>query len=224
MKLKEMLLALPPLHQTARIFTADATSMYTNIDTQHALQEIKKFLRLHKDIAAGPQRTAIYTALEMEMTNNLFQFGDTFWHQINGTAMGVSPSCCYAMIYVALHEEDLMHRYPELLFFKRYIDDIFAIWIPLHSDDTARWLQFQTDLNNFGKLKWEVSARTRSTNFLDINITINDNGNIETSLYEKKENYYLYLPATSAHPPGCLKGLIYGMVYRSLRLASVNST
>jgi hypothetical protein len=91
MKLKEMLLSLPPLHPSARIFTADATSMYTNIDTQHALQMIRKFLRTHKDLATGPQRTAIFTALEMVMTNNLFQFGDTFWLQTNGTAMGVTP-------------------------------------------------------------------------------------------------------------------------------------
>jgi hypothetical protein len=218
------LLSLPPLHPSARIFTADATSMYTNIDTQHALQEIRKFLRTHKDLATGPQRTAIFTALEMVMTNNLFQFGDTFWLQTNGTAMGVSPSCCYAMIYFSLHEDMLMVRYPELIFFKRYIDDIFAIWLPHHFNDNERWQQFQDDLNNFGKLKWETSLRTTTTNFLDINITINKKGIIETSLYEKKENYYLYLPATSAHPPGCLKGLIYGMVYRSLRLTSVPST
>jgi hypothetical protein len=223
-RLKEILLAIPPLPQSARLFTADATSMYTNIDTTHALGEIKSFLRTHKDLATGQERTAIHTALEMVMTNNLFQFGDTYWLQINGTAMGVSPSCCYAMIYFALHEESLVRKYPELIFFKRYIDDILAIWVPRQANDYIRWKQFQADLNNFGKLKWEISERTTSTNFLDINIKINQHGEIDTSLYEKKENYYLYLPATSAHPPGCLKGVIYGMVYRSLRLTSVATT
>jgi hypothetical protein len=41
-----------------------------------------------------------------------------------------------------------------------------------------------------------------------------------TRLYEKLENLYLYLPANTNHPNNCLKGLVHGMVYRTLRLTS----
>jgi hypothetical protein len=56
--------------------------------------------------------------------------------------------------------------------------------------------------------------------FLDLTITINGDGSISTTLYEKPENFYLYLPASSAHPFANLKGLVHGMVYRTLQLRS----
>lgn len=52
-------------------------------------------------------------------------------------------------------------------------------------------------------------------------ITIEDDLlTLSTRLYEKKENLYLYLPTNSSHSPGNLKGLIFGMVFRTLHLTS----
>jgi hypothetical protein len=75
-------------------------------------------------------------------------------------------------------------------------------------------------MNDYGKLRWEFSERQSTVNYLDITITIDNKGNINTRLYEKPDNLYLYLPANSAHPFSTLKGLIHGMVYRTLRLTS----
>jgi hypothetical protein len=154
------------------------------------------------------------------MTNNLFQFGDTYWLQTDGTAMGVSPSCVYATIYFAQFEEDIVKKYPEIVFYRRYIDDVFIIWLPLGNNDTYRWNTFQKEFNSFGKLRWEFTKRQHEINFLDLQITIKSNGKIATRIYEKAENCYLYLPATSSHPPGNLKSLVFGMVHRTLRLTS----
>jgi hypothetical protein len=53
--------------------------MYTNIDTNHALQVFKTFFIHHPlchDIR--PNALMILEALEILMRNNLFKFGDTF--------------------------------------------------------------------------------------------------------------------------------------------------
>jgi hypothetical protein len=154
------------------------------------------------------------------MKNNLFQFGNTFWLQLNGTAMGVSPSCVYATLYYAVHEAYFITKYPELQFYKRYIDDVIGIWIPKTDSDNQRWQEFQQDMNNFGQLRWDFSSRQLTINFLDLTLTINKKGIITTKIYEKAENLYLYLPATSCRPFNNIKGLIYGMVYRTIRLTS----
>jgi hypothetical protein len=62
---------LPDLPDGARLFTADAVSMYTNIDTGHALSVIRRYLPL------TPNNKAIMTALDIIMKHNFFQFGDT---------------------------------------------------------------------------------------------------------------------------------------------------
>jgi hypothetical protein len=221
--LKDTLMELGQLPNNARLFTTDAVSMYTNIDTTHALHVIKGFIRKHPTYATLHEQNAVTEALELIMRKNIFQFGDTYWLQLNGTAMGVSPSCMYATLYFAVHEETLLTKYPELRLYKRYIDDVIGIWIPRTIHDDSRWQQFQKDMNNFGRLRWTFSERTQTVNFLDLTISIHD-GFINTKLYDKPENLYLYLPATSAHPFGTLKGLIHGMVYRTIRLTSEIAT
>ena len=68
-----------PLPATTKLFTCDAVSMYTNIDTDHALQEIEHFLRNHEictELEVYP--ATIMEALKLIMKHNLFQFGDTY--------------------------------------------------------------------------------------------------------------------------------------------------
>jgi hypothetical protein len=64
----------------AKLFSADAISMYSNIDTDHGITVIKTFLTLHEDNLPPqfPKRFLIASLTEI-MKNNIFQFGDTFW-------------------------------------------------------------------------------------------------------------------------------------------------
>ena len=88
--LKEALQEIPGLPPNAKLFTADAVSMYTNIDTTSALNTINIFLRSSNSYKHLPI-DIILTGLELLMTNNVFQFGDCFFHQQTGTAMGTPP-------------------------------------------------------------------------------------------------------------------------------------
>jgi chromosome segregation ATPase len=71
-----------------------------------------------------------------------------------------------------------------------------------------------SSLNSFSQLKWTTSGLSSTVNFLDITVAINANGKISTKTYQKPTNLHLYIPPTSAHPPGVLKSLIFGNLQR----------
>jgi hypothetical protein len=75
----------------ARLFIADAVSMYTNINTDRALQFVSQHIREHVSDFANVPAEALIEALEIIMTLNVFTFGDTTWIQDRGTAMGSPP-------------------------------------------------------------------------------------------------------------------------------------
>jgi hypothetical protein len=92
---------------STRILKSDATSMYTNIDPDHCLDTLKKWLQLHKKDLPNdfPDDRLILEVMETVMKESVFQFGDTFWRQISGVAMGTPAACAIATIYYSYHEE-----------------------------------------------------------------------------------------------------------------------
>ena len=145
------------------------------------------------------------------MNENIFQLDDTYWLQLDGTAMGTLAACMYVTISYGIHQiENILDRFKNIIvLYKRYIDDIFRVWTPTpnHQLDAAEWLLFTQALNAFAKLKWKVEELSDTTNFLDLTLTLID-GKMQSATFQKTMNLYLYIPALSAHPKGCLKGLI----------------
>jgi hypothetical protein len=202
-------------------FTCDAVSMYTNIDTDHALAVNAEFLQT-SPLCTGALHAAIIQGLEILMRNNNFQFGDTFWHQMEGTAMGTPPALPYATLYFRIHELEINTKFkPSLLDYCCYIDDVLGAWIhhPDPDTDIQNFFSFQASMNCFGKLKWEFTPLTKEADFLDLVLRITPRG-IETRLFKKLLNLYLYIPPHSAHAPGILQGLVIGMTERIFRLTS----
>ena len=167
--LKEALNDLPPLPDGALLFTADAVSMYTNIDTFYACNAIRNFLQTQNQFKDHPL-PAILDAIDLIMNNNVFQFGDCYFLQKTGTAMGTPPACCYATIYYGVREHTLLQKYKDnLIFYKRYIDDVFGIWLP--TDSGLTFNDFKSDLK-YHKLRWETNAPSATVTFLDMILTL----------------------------------------------------
>ena len=218
--LKEALNDIPPLPNNALLFTADAVSMYTNINTYYAIHAIRNFLQTQEQFKNHPL-PAILDAIDIIMNNNVFQFGDCYFHQRTGTAMGTPPACCYATIYYAVKEHSLLRKYKDnLIFYRRYIDDVFGIWTPTNPNLTFE--DFTRDLS-FHKLRWEVQNPSNQVVFLDMTLTIHNNM-VKTQLYEKMLNLYLYISPFFSHSPGVLTGLIIGNIQRIYHLCSDATT
>jgi hypothetical protein len=110
------------------------------------------------------------------------------------------------------------------MFYVRFIDDVLGIWLlyedPLVNDQ--RWNDFTLDMNGWNGLEWVCEKPTTTVNFMDLTIRI-ENGRLVTTIFEKAQNLYLYIPPHSSHPKGVLTGLIFGQVLRIRRLCSLST-
>ena len=221
---KDYLFKSSPFQNTAQLFTADALSYYTRINTHQALREIGNYLYQHEDRFPDIPIDALMNGLRLVMTYNVFTFGDTYWLQLSGTAMGTPPACNYATLFFAIHENRILASHPNISFYKRYIDDVCGVWVPSPNVETnsANWARFQADMQSYHGIEWTFSPLATSVDFLDITVSI-CNGVISTTLYEKALNLYLYISPHSCHPPGVLTGLVLGNCHRIYSLCSAQS-
>jgi len=129
--------------------------------------------------------------------------------------MGTPVACTYAMLTFGHYEnvEILPKFQPNLIYYRRYIDDILGIWVPPSNVDNDSFERFKAKLNSWGSLKWVVQNPTKRIQFLDLDLLL-DNSRITMETYQKPMNLYLYIPPLSAHPPSCFKGLIFGEIRR----------
>jgi hypothetical protein len=198
------------------LFSADAKYMYTNINSDIGIQSIRAFIASNQEsIPTDFPSEMFLQILEAVMKYNIFSFGNATWLQLSGTAMGTPAACAYAMISYGQHENtNILPRFSQnLLYYRRYIDDIFGIWMPPASNQDRKWQEFKSMLNDWGGLEWVIEEPSKATVFLDLNIKLRQSV-IHTSTYQKSLNLYLYIPPRSAHPPSCLKGLISGELRR----------
>jgi hypothetical protein len=210
---------LPP---NSFLFTADASAMYTNIDTDTGLDIIPKYLLEHES-EFEYNAEALIAALEIVFRHNLFRFGNAYVKQKSGTAMGKRPAPPWATIFFAIHEGQFVPQFEEyLLFYRRYLDDIIGIWLahPDPATNLANWNEFKATVGNFHGLEWTFTPLARSdVAFMDMSLSI-ENDRVESTLYEKKLALYLYIPPNSAHPPGVTAGLVMGNVLRIMQLCT----
>ena len=159
----------------AKLFTADAVSMYRNIPTNTAIMLIAKHIRKSVTEERPKQNDALIAALKLVMLNNIFCFGDMTFKQLNGTAMGTPPAPPYATIYYGIHEKNFLPKHNKhAIFYKRFIDDVFGIWIP-HTNpqtDAQLWDESKQSMNAFPGLTWEFEDPSDKVNFMELTITI----------------------------------------------------
>jgi hypothetical protein len=214
----EVIRDLKTLHipKGALLFSADATSMYTNIDTNLGIASIREFISTHQNkLPTNFPTNFFFLVLALVMKRNIFPFGDTHWLQLAGTAMGTPVACSYATVAFGQYENAkiIPTFHTNLIYYKRYIDDVIGIWLPPTKNQANTWNNFKDLLSSRGTLKWTVEVPSTSISFLDLNIRI-EGSSITTSTFQKPLNLYLYIPPLSAHPPSCFKGLIYGELKR----------
>lgn len=106
--------------------------------------------------------------------------------------------------------------FEHIIFWKRYIDDIFCLF-----EDVHRFSAFLSWLNSVhSTIKFEPNIQTKEIPFLDTVIYTNTSGELGVRVYHKPTDKNSYLHFKSAHPHHLRMNLPYSQFLRAKRNSS----
>ena len=210
--------------QDTVILTGDVNSLYPSIDIADGIVAIQNALRIFTSVPSN-SIDFISELLKWVLINNFIAFGDTYWLQIKGTAMGTPVAVTFANIYLSMLEYEFAVKVRSqvittmdlsaVIIYKRYIDDIFALF---KSTEQAKRYSQLFNLLRPGNIKIDFSISNTSGVILDIELfkgsRFSESGFFDITLFQKKCNKYLYIPPFSFHPLPVFKGFINSELQR----------
>ena len=161
----------------------------------------------------------------MILTMNNFTFNDSHYPQIHGTAMGTKMAPSFANLFLGLFENNALRNAPfQPHTWLRYIDDIFMIW----TESPENLKIFIDYLNSIHPtIKFTSSHSPTNVPFLDVNVSLTSDGNINTDLYTKPtdKHQHLFSSYSSCHPLHTQKKAIpFSLALRLRRICSTDET
>ena len=202
------------------LVTMDVSSLYTNIDNDEGLKTLKEILDKERGQNKIPTNNAIVTLMKLVLTLNNFEFDEKHYLQIKGTAMGTRAAPNYANIYMGKFEKMNIYEttYIDLIeFFKRFIDDIFFIWISTE-ENLKKFFEYINSVHPSIKFTFEYSQT--EINFLDVTVRKDKDGMLSTDLYRKAVDTHSYLNRKSCHPEHTKASIPYSQFMRARRICS----
>jgi hypothetical protein len=186
--------------------------MYPSINIEDGINTLKKALIKHQKEKrfnfnmTNEEIDFIIDLADWVLKNNYFEFGfNNFFHQIKGTAMGTPFAVTFACIYLSMIEIevdavliDLYNFKP--IFYKRYIDDIFAIF---NNTNEAKTFMHVFNKAKHNQIKLKLTFIGDKVEFLDIEIfkgqRFYKTNLLDSKIFQKQQCKYLYLPPSSFH-------------------------
>ena len=155
---------LPNLPEYFLLCTFDVVGLYPNIPHEDGLAALKKVLEQREEKTISTN--SLLELTECVLKNNIFEHNESYFKQIQCTAIGTKMAPPYAIIFLSELEETFLASSPLKPFvWWRYIDDIFMI--RQHGEEKLK--DFLKDLNNcHPSIKFTSSYSKEKIDFLDV--------------------------------------------------------
>ena len=220
------LLNIKELPDDCILLSADITSLYPNIPLQLGLEYLKKSLLKYSNTTNQfndiNEINYIIELAKWVLYNNYFEFGKNVYKQLQGTAMGTPMAVVFANLFLDIHETNVLGSLQSKpLIFKRYIDDIFAVF---DNKESANLFinKFNLDIPT---IKLDVYNISNTINFMDLEIfkgsLFESKKLLDIRIYQKPQNAYQYLHPTSYHQKAVFPAYILAEIKR-IRIACTN--
>lgn len=179
-----------------KMFSLDATSLFTNIPKELCIRAIeRRWLMIEEHTYLSKDQ--FIDAIKLIIDGSYFRYGDVYYQQLAGVAMGNSISGFLSDLVMEDLEVCILKKLPFIVpFYRRFVDDILA-FVP---EDKINQL-----LDAFNKyhprLKFTIEEeKDKSINFLDMTLTRDEHGNITSKWYRKEMSSGRYLHFQGHNP------------------------
>ncbi len=202
------------------LVTVDVEALYPSLMISDCKKHCSEsYLRINQDSQPfSLNKRDILTLLGLSLDYNYVSYDNKMFYQHKGIEMGNAASVSIANLTV-FHEIKSIFEKDEIVFHKRFLDDIFILLDTTEIMNEEEWLE-NTIKHRYLKFTHETS--TSSINFLDVKVSLNDN-KLSTEIFKKPMSKHVYLHSESDHPSHLKNSLFYSQGLRVIRLCSIFS-
>ena len=185
----------------------DVTSLYTNVQNDHALQALSEMLNTYGEAIQtyGLSKQRIMVLIKECLSCNIFRWSGNYYMQLRGLAMGQRLAPVLAICFMSKIEEPVLTRNP--LMYCRYIDDCCIITsTQSEMDECFRILNEQSEYIRF-------TREQPSEGWLPyLNAQFRISGcTTFVKWYRKSSSKNILINARSAHPSAVKRSVLHNM-------------
>ena len=188
---------------TANTRILDITSLYTNIPQRLGINSIRT---VGAALDPGADYTIVADLAQLVLENNIFKFNGDHYIQTQGTAMGTRMAPAYANIFMYTIEEKIIEQLPEIILWRRFIDDLISIFERNEICDALYILEVASDI--IPEIQFTMETLT---------ITEEE---IISAPYIKPTDKRLYVCMDSCHPLHQKMSIAYSQCLRLRRICT----
>ena len=213
-------------YSNINLFTLDVISLYPSIKPEIAMSALEH--ALNGSAMNDKRKSVLKTFTEMVFTNSFVTFQENVYTGRKGIPTGncISRQVADIMLHWVLFINicpEMNQLWSLILFWRRFIDDIFGIW----KGSRRQFDLFVSKLNEAAKpfgIQFGDCQFGKSVNYLDVELTLGENNNIEYRLFKKETDARLYLNTDSFHPDHVFKSVVFSQMIRVIKRNSQDHT
>ncbi|XP_071050953.1 HEAT repeat-containing protein 1 homolog [Onthophagus taurus] len=192
------------------ILSFDITNLYTNIPITEALLLAKELI---KDKFNDTNTEHIYNFLKLCTEQNFCQFDCKIYEYKKGLPMGSPLSGLLSDIFLNNLEKEILNtNNPNILLWRRYVDDVLIIWNNKDLDSIHSFYAYINGLHNDINFTMEIEEDNK-LNFLDLTLT-NNAKLITFDIYRKPTQTDSVIPKNSYHHKNHKAAAFWAFIYR----------
>ena len=215
-------------------FSWDFAALYDNLSPTLVIKALRCAIAETRPSWSEELAEWLIQLVELSLESAFAKYGNCWYRALLGIPTGGSLSVTLANIAVfyALRKVLADNVTPELINFKRFIDDIAGLWngseesFEKWSDKINAGLQteFSLSIKDNPLERWDLNCSDHYTVFLDIKFRFDQICGITTDINIKSTDARAYLHYSSFHPRQTFPSIVYSQALRYRRIINNDET